>query len=1072
MPEHFQICFQTAEKSDIINSNCFIIMKKNLFLGAVLIAAIGLAKAQTDVTSTYLQNPGFELSAEGTNFNHTGKLDVKSGLYGWTIGNTSLSNIEVCDNTGSSSGFGTTVTPAEGSYYFFNRQGWGNANGSLSTKATLPAGKYFLSVDYKSAEYHNNDGAYLGTFLTLSATANGTDLAESIREEVSFYEGSGGSSPTVNTLFNTTPWKTKGFWFTVDEEKEVTITIKEELNGNNGRSDIILDNCKLYQWDLNDETNYQNASETSPLDMTDKVTNPDFSTNIDGWNRTLNYSNNQIAIKNQIGNDAKAGAFSGHFWENWNGSAGAGKMYQTISGLPNGKYRVKLAAFGNNETEGTQGVYLYATGCSGSGTPVTSATPAFYEVDAMVTDGTLEFGLESKSVSNWLGMDNVSLAYLGASLEELTSGWEAYCDAVLARIPENVGDAAFQIPTAAKTTLENAVATAKSATFESAADYYAAKATLDAAWETFINTPFNVPAEDQAYYIILDGNDNWTYDTGKIQYTQNETAQGGYNLAYTLNSISNNEFYFVSVADVTNGYKLKFSAGGSEYYICTGTVYGGNDSQIRVTTDAAEALVIRVEYKNGYYQLYNTAAGNYIGSQDSGVFTVNSHTNFLLTAKPDQVLNVSAETITFKGASSADLTISGQNLTGNVTLALSSSEGLELSDTELTPDEVSAEGGATVTITCSAALAEAVTLTISSGDLSETVTLNTTSSLEAAVAGLFMDQSMSDTYTFAFTKAIFGTMTTTVPEGLTLTEDTENGTMTVTWDKKTLVDGEIVLSAGDMEERIEVLATPANLISTWDGDNAEGDGSKLTDFGWTQTSADGQTEQTPSWQNYNAGSGVRLVPMPDNYTYNGGKLLGHRIAYLRTWGTVDFTPEYVYNLPVTLEIGATYKACALLAWHNNGEKPTARVAIRTAKGKGDENLAAADKYFTAKTTAQQYEFEFKATQAENYLTIALVSTENADGGGYKDCMLVPAYLTIYKTADAPKDPTALNAQQLSDMQVQVEKGMLRVLNVAEFSVYNVQGQQVAACAGNETVMLPQGVYIVKAAGAVRKVLVK
>ncbi len=1060
MPEHFQICFQTAEKSDIINSNCFIIMKKNLFLGAVLIAAIGLAKAQTDVTSTYLQNPGFELSAKGTNFNHTGATDVSGGLYGWTLGSKDVEfhDIQVCDNTYSASGFGTQVAPAEGNYYFFNRKGWATITWSLSTTASeLPAGKYFFTVDYKAAESQNSNGYKEGK-MTIDVLQESETLATSGAEVVTCYNPG-------NTYFNTSPWKTKGIWFTVDATSTITIQITEYLNGNNGRSDICLDNCKLYQWSLDDATNYQNASEATPLDMTHMIPNPDFSSNLDGCERTLTYQNNARATNQH-------GAFSGYFWENWNGSAGAGKMYQTISGLPNGKYRVKLAAFGNNETEGTQGVYLYATGCTGSGTPVTSATPAFYEVDAMVTDGTLEFGLESKSVSNWLGMDNVSLAYLGANLDELTSGWDAYCDAVLARIPENVGDAAFQIPTAAKTTLEAAVTAAKDATFESAAEYYEVKATLDAAWETFINTPFNAPEESQAYYIILDGNNGWTYDTGKIQYTQNDAAQGGYNLAYTVNSISNNEFYFVSVADVTNGYKLKFSAGGSEYYICTGTAYGGNDSQIRVTTDAAEALVIRVEYKNGYYQLYNTAAGNYIGSQDSGVFTVNSHTNFLLTAKPDQVLSVSAETITFKGASSADLTISGQNLTEKVTIALSSPDGLSLSKETLTKEEVSAEGGATVTITCSAALAEAVTLTVSSGDLSKTVTLNTTSSLEAAVAGLFMDQSMSDTYTFAFTKAIFGIMTTTVPEGLTLTEDTENGTMTVTWDKKTLVDGEIVLSAGDMEERIEVLATPANLISTWDGDNAEGDGSKLTDFGWTQTSADGQTEQTPSWQNYNAGSGVRLVPMPDNYTYNGGKLLGHRIAYLRTWGTVDFKPEFVYNLPVTLETGATYKACALLAWHNNGEKPTARVAIRTAKGKGDENLATADKYFTTKTTAQQYEFEFKATQEENYLTIALISTENADGGGYKDCMLVPAYLTIYKTADAPKDPTALNAQQLSDMQVQVEKGMLRVLNVAEFSVYNVQGQQVAACAGNETVMLPQGVYIVKAAGAVRKVLVK
>jgi hypothetical protein len=69
-----------------------------------------------------------------------------------------------------------------------------------------------------------------------------------------------------------------------------------------------------------------------------------------------------------------------------------------------------------------------------------------------------------------------------------------------------------------------------------------------------------------------------------------------------------------------------------ERYVCTGAVYGGNASQIRTTTDSTKALAVKViaTATEGIHQLLNTEANNYIGGQDAGFFTVNSHTNFRL----------------------------------------------------------------------------------------------------------------------------------------------------------------------------------------------------------------------------------------------------------------------------------------------------------------------------------------------------------------------------------------------------------------------------------------------------------
>ncbi len=376
--------------------------KKNyLFLLLTSIILPFSVWGQTDVTDTYLVNASFEYSADGTEFG-SGANDVSGGLYGWTVPDNLSGNynIQVCDNTNNASGFGSTVAPAEGNHYFFNRQGWTNTTDTLSqtTPATLPAGKYFLTVNYKSAEQHD-DGAYRKSTLKITINDGSNDIA-STGDEITAAHAPG------SAYFNESSWKTKGVWFTLsNDNNSVTVNFIEALNGTSKRADLMLDNVKLYKWSTDDATNYANASESSPLNMSDNITNKDLNETTNGWTSTLGYQNSTVAIN-------KFGDFSGYFFENWNPSAGTGKMCQTISGLPNGTYKLTLAAFGNNETETTNSLYIFA---NDSSTAVKSSDPTFYSVITPVTDGTLEIGVEAKTGnSNWIGIDNASLDYLGA----------------------------------------------------------------------------------------------------------------------------------------------------------------------------------------------------------------------------------------------------------------------------------------------------------------------------------------------------------------------------------------------------------------------------------------------------------------------------------------------------------------------------------------------------------------------------------------------------------------------------------------------------------------------------------
>ena len=150
------------------------------------------------------------------------------------------------------------------------------------------------------------------------------------------------------------------------------------------------------------DTDLTGASVDNPI-LTDYVVNGTFDSSLDGWTTTTGAQNSARASNQQ-------GDFSVPFWENWNPSSFTGKMYQTAE-VPNGTYKLRIAAFVNVlGDEGTQ--YVYA---NSDKTNLTTGDPTFYTVFTYVSDGTIEFGLEQTvATANWMGIDNVSLYYLGS----------------------------------------------------------------------------------------------------------------------------------------------------------------------------------------------------------------------------------------------------------------------------------------------------------------------------------------------------------------------------------------------------------------------------------------------------------------------------------------------------------------------------------------------------------------------------------------------------------------------------------------------------------------------------------
>ena len=218
-------------------------------------------------------------------------------------------------------------------------------------------------------------------------------------------------------------------------------------------------------------------------------------------------------------------------------------------------------------------------------------------------------------------------------------------------VAANVGDQPFERPQSAadaiSTTEEQALYDAATADGEGVTNVTGA---LKEGIATFNNTPLNAPKDGARYNLVLNNNYGWTYDGKAVTYLANGRSDMGlYNIKYwsAINANYAQAFTFTAVDGQQDCYYISMTdVDGNERYVSTGVPYGGDANQIRTTINAEDALAVKViaTKTDGVHNLYNVKASNFIGSQDAGFYTVNSHINFniLEASTADVTLTISS----------------------------------------------------------------------------------------------------------------------------------------------------------------------------------------------------------------------------------------------------------------------------------------------------------------------------------------------------------------------------------------------------------------------------------------------
>ena len=515
-------------------------IKKLLSVATFLVAGslAHTAWAQTDVTSTYLTNADFEsgTAITGQYLYGYGKDGAPYGLQdvpGWS------KEFVAVDNSNASypnSGF-AGATFAYGSSTALKGNGknapstnpdgdnTGNCLGFFAVwscgayyyqDVTLPAGVYEMTTSIYNQSGTQNSTSYVG-FIPESGDSYtmpvNTTVGQWVEQSVKFalatettgkivlgYKSTGGGSGANPHIFIDNVKLTytdllSGYkaelQAEIDAAKALVIadTEKEALNTAIATAESVLANATTEE-ELTKakdalkiaETVAKNGMSTAtaaaPV-ITGLVVNGTFDSNVNGWTRTGGFQNNGTATNQQ-------GAFTGKFWENWNGSAKVNKMYQDIKNIPNGTYQLSICAFVETLADPNESQYVFA---NTDKTYLTTGAPTAYEVFTVVTDNTLQIGLEqTTATTKWMGIDNVVLKYYGegdvieeAKIAKPKADWTEALTAATAAI----NDAKYANVTGAeKTALQAEIAKAEPTTADG---YIAATTALTDATSAFIN---------------------------------------------------------------------------------------------------------------------------------------------------------------------------------------------------------------------------------------------------------------------------------------------------------------------------------------------------------------------------------------------------------------------------------------------------------------------------------------------------------------------------------------------------------------------------------------------------------
>ena len=235
-----------------------------------------------------------------------------------------------------------------------------------------------------------------------------------------------------------------------------------------------------------------NPTSGNTFDVTILVTNPSFESNFTGWTQ----SGMQTQGNTSFG---KAGNLYAEAWQ----PNGTKKVSQSLTEMPKGHYTLTVKV----KARGITSAKVFA------GSEEKEVTIADEENDYTVEFsciGDVTIGAEGVGTgagNSWFALDNFRLTYTEGLTEDETATIalkQAIDDAKAAADARPVGDALFAVPTAANTTLSDAIVAAQTVYDNAAAttaEKVAAASTLNDAVDTYKAVSINTPEAGKGYFL-------------------------------------------------------------------------------------------------------------------------------------------------------------------------------------------------------------------------------------------------------------------------------------------------------------------------------------------------------------------------------------------------------------------------------------------------------------------------------------------------------------------------------------------------------------------------------------------
>lgn len=409
---------------------------------------------------------------------------------------------------------------------------------------------------------------------------------------------------------------------------------------------------------------------------------------------------------------------------------------------------------------------------------------------------------------------------------------------------------------------------------------------------------------------------------------------------------------------------------------------------------------------------------------------------------------------------------------GNITndIVLTPSANFTLSHNTISVADAMSSTGVNVTVTCTAGVEITDgSLTVASGTLQQTIALSITETpITVSHAGIFLDQSFAVPVTITVSGDLFNDISLAAPNGISFSqgnistaEALAGRQVIVFWDSSISInDRNIELLSGNKSAAVTVYAVANNLISTWDGNDAEGEGSRLTDFGWTLNNAAGDVATGTGIAAFNIfnTTGIRYVPLTSAlvYNYKGRAWAGSRIAYLRSWGA---DASNTFNLPVVLVGGEEYVFRGVAAWHNNETNPSFTLSVRDARAASATVLGSQTQNFTVRQDGADYKFNFTPPTSGTYFITVSSSAPN-------DAMCSPMYLSVINAKEFLVSVEQTKATAIS-VNPTVTDGMVnvRMSQGGSIRVFDIAGRMVVSntsARSFEQIQLPNtGVFFIE-----------